>query len=180
MRATSAASSTLLAYPLAVEPTLGLAEQGAAWAVGYALLAALVAACAAVVWRSGRQGAIAAAAGAAPGAAGLPPDPASPAAAERPVTAKRRLRWIGLAFVPSSLMLGVTSYMTVDLAPVPLLWSVPLSLYLVSFIVAFAPGLATSGAIADLSSPCPSPLCSCPTADPPRAREPLWVVIPCT
>jgi hypothetical protein len=50
----------------------------------------------------------------------------------------RRLRWIALAFVPSSLMLGVTTYITTDIAPVPLLWIMPLTLYLFSFILAFA------------------------------------------
>ncbi len=168
----------LLAYPLAVEPTLGLAEQGAAWAVGYALLAALVAACAAVVWRSGRQVATSPPPAPAPGAAGLPPDPASPAAAERPVTAKRRLRWIGLAFVPSSLMLGVTSYMTVDLAPVPLLWSVPLSLYLVSFIVAFAPGARNERRHRRLVLALPVAALLLSLLILLEAREPLWVVIP--
>lgn len=51
---------------------------------------------------------------------------------------KRRLRWILLAFAPSSLMLGVTSYVSVDLSPFPLLWVIPLALYLLSFILVFA------------------------------------------
>src|SRR5262249_43244545 len=50
----------------------------------------------------------------------------------------RRLRWVLLAFVPSSLMLGVTSYVSVDLSPFPLLWVIPLALYLLSFILVFA------------------------------------------
>ena len=49
----------------------------------------------------------------------------------------RRFRWVALSFVPSSLLLGVTTYITTDLASVPLLWVLPLSLYLVSFIVGF-------------------------------------------
>jgi SAM-dependent methyltransferase len=49
----------------------------------------------------------------------------------------RRLRWLGLAFIPSSLMLGVTTHISTDIAPVPLLWVVPLALYLLTFIVAF-------------------------------------------
>src|SRR5205807_2993191 len=57
--------------------------------------------------------------------------------AERPVTLSRRLRWIALAFVPSSLMLGATTYITTDIAAIPLLWVVPLSLYLLSFILVF-------------------------------------------
>ncbi|MCS7046376.1 MAG: hypothetical protein NZO58_08480, partial [Gemmataceae bacterium] len=55
-----------------------------------------------------------------------------------PVTWSRRIRWILLAAVPSSLMLGVTSYASIDLSPFPLLWVIPLALYLLSFILVFA------------------------------------------
>jgi len=66
----------------------------------------------------------------------LAPEPEKP----RPevVTFWRRLRWVLLAAVPSSLMLGVTSYICTDISPIPLLWIVPLSLYLVSFILVFS------------------------------------------
>ena len=118
----------LLAYPLAVEPGLRLVDQGWLWSAGYGLLVVLVLACAAVVWRER---------GAAPL---LTPSPAPAADEATPISAARRLRWVGLAFVPSSLMLGVTATITTDLAPLPLLWALPLSLYLVSFILVFAPG----------------------------------------
>ncbi|MCL2469251.1 MAG: fused MFS/spermidine synthase [Alphaproteobacteria bacterium] len=48
------------------------------------------------------------------------------------------LKWIVLAFFPSSLMLGLTQYITTDIAPVPMLWIVPLALYLLTFVIAFA------------------------------------------
>ena len=54
------------------------------------------------------------------------------------VTVGRRLRWIMLAFVPSSFLMGVTTYMTTDIAAIPLLWVLPLGLYLLSFIIVFA------------------------------------------
>jgi hypothetical protein len=54
------------------------------------------------------------------------------------VTPMRRLRWIGLAAVPSSLMLGITTHITTDLSPIPLIWLVPLTLYLLSFILVFS------------------------------------------
>lgn len=59
----------------------------------------------------------------------------------------RRLRWILLAAVPSSLMLGVTSYASIDLSPFPLLWVIPLALYLLSFILVFSkwPAVWTEG-----------------------------------
>jgi hypothetical protein len=50
----------------------------------------------------------------------------------------RRLRWVALSAVPSSLMLGVTTYLTTDIAAIPLFWVVPLALYLLSFILVFA------------------------------------------
>jgi hypothetical protein len=56
----------------------------------------------------------------------------------RPITPWRRLRWVLLAAAPSSLMLGVVTYICTDLSPIPLLWIIPLALYLVSFICVFA------------------------------------------
>jgi SAM-dependent methyltransferase len=111
--------AALLGFPLLLEPTLTLGQQGWAWSMGYGLLAALVLACAAMV--------------PARGAAGNPATVAAPA-----VTARERLWWIVLAFVPSSLLLGLTTHVTTDLAAVPLFWVVPLALYLLTFVVAFA------------------------------------------
>ena len=142
-----------------MEPNVRLAGQGEAWSVAYGLLVLMLAACAVVLWRSSPA-----------------PDP-QPEPREN-LTGQRRLRWVGLAFVPSSLMLAVTSFMTIDLAPVPLLWALPLSIYLLSFVVAFSatdraqklhkamvfvlPGVAIGLTILLLV----------------RAREPLWLVMP--
>ena len=52
----------------------------------------------------------------------------------------RRIRWVLLAAVPSSMMLGVTSYISTDLSPFPLVWIIPLSLYLLSFILVYMKG----------------------------------------
>jgi hypothetical protein len=57
---------------------------------------------------------------------------------DRPVTWMRRMHWVALAMVPSSLMLGATTYMTTDIASIPLLWVLPLALYLLTFIIVFA------------------------------------------
>jgi SAM-dependent methyltransferase len=110
----------LLSYPVWMEPRLRLAEQSATWAVGYGLLGLLLCACAAAVWRA--RDAAAAAVADAP-----------------PVPRRERAVWVGLAFIPSSLLLGVTTYVTTDLTPVPLLWVVPLALYLLTFALVFAP-----------------------------------------
>jgi hypothetical protein len=58
--------------------------------------------------------------------------------ASNEVTLRRRLRWIGLAAAPTSLMLGVTTYLTTDIAAIPFIWIVPLALYLLTFILVFA------------------------------------------
>ena len=64
-------------------------------------------------------------------------EPVPTAEAASPPSARTRMRWLALSFAPSSLMLGVTTYMSTDVAEVPLLWVVPLSCYLLTFIVAF-------------------------------------------
>ncbi len=108
----------LVGYVALIEPNLTLRDQARLWAAGYAVLAILIVACAVALWRA-------------------PGPPEAREAAGRPVV-RERLRWAALAFAPSSLLLGVTTYLTTDLAPVPLLWVAPLILYLLSFIVAFA------------------------------------------
>ena len=112
----------LLAFPLVLEPSLTLAQQSRAWMVTYAILAILIAACA-LPLRHNRP---------APETAGDETEP-------RPATSWReRMTWVALAFVPSSLLLGVTAYIATDIASAPLLWVIPLALYLLSFIVAFS------------------------------------------
>ena len=54
------------------------------------------------------------------------------------VTKEQRIRWLLLSFVPSSLMLGVTSYISIDISPVPLFWIIPLTLYLLTYILTFS------------------------------------------
>ena len=67
------------------------------------------------------------------------PNPQSliPTAESRP-TLRRRLRWLALAAVPSSLLLGVTAHISTDIASVPFLWVIPLMLYLLSFVLVFS------------------------------------------
>jgi hypothetical protein len=117
----------LIAYPALVEPTLSLRDQSRLWTSGYFVFAALVIGCAVVGWRAGL------------GTSQCPEQAAGvPLADARPLNAKRRLWWIALAFIPSSLMLAVTTYLSTDVGSVPLLWIVPLGLYLVTFIAAFS------------------------------------------
>jgi len=122
----------LLAYPLLLEPALGLSAQTRLWASWYRLLVLLVLACAALVWRASAPAGVAAGEPA-------PSDAAQHSGAEDfdHVDSRRRLQWAALAFVPSSLMLGVTTELTTDIPPIPLMWVLPLSLYLLSFILVF-------------------------------------------
>jgi SAM-dependent methyltransferase len=109
----------LLAYPVVVERALSLHDQARLWEWGYLVLVVLTITCAVVVWRS---------------AAESPPA----ASAAEPITRNRRARWLVLAFVPSSLMLGVTAQITGEVAPIPLFWVIGLALYLATLIIAFS------------------------------------------
>ncbi len=117
----------LLAYPLVVEPTMRLAAQRWSWTVAYGVLVALVAGCGYVATRY--------AAGSAATAPGLPARPGPP-----PERIGRRLTisWLALSAVPSGLMLSTTTHISTDIMAMPLLWAIPLGLYLLSFTVAFA------------------------------------------
>jgi hypothetical protein len=120
----------LLAYPFLIEPNLGLAVQRQVWRTGFLLLALLVLCCGVVAWRRNFDREI-----------GTQKDQAG-AGSARDVVPATWLRWLILVFVPSSWLMGVTSYLTTDLAAIPLLWTIPLALYLLSFIVAFAQSTA--------------------------------------
>jgi hypothetical protein len=143
--ASNAGSLTaLIAYPTVVEPLLGLSAQAHVWTIGYAVFVLLVLACSVVA-----RFALGAISGAAPSPVGAADvAPASVAAADR-ITWRRRARWCALAAVPSSLMLGVTTALTTDIAPVPLLWVAPLALYLATFIFAFGRARERATALAD-------------------------------
>jgi hypothetical protein len=112
----------LLGYPLLFEPAWSLAEQGRQWRNGYLLLIGLISLCALFVWKSASR-------------ATVQVDDVKPS---DEVTFLRRAKWVTYSFIPSSLMLGVTTYITTDLAAFPLLWVIPLALYLLTFILVFA------------------------------------------
>lgn len=138
----------LLAFPILFEPTLTLGGQSRAWAVGYCALVLLVLACAAASLRASARGNTTRDADALideGNAVRTTTDESNAvrneledAAGVKTLTLRRRLRWALLAFVPSSLVMGVTTYVTTDLVAVPLLWVVPLALYLLSFVIVFA------------------------------------------
>jgi len=119
----------LISYPIVIESHLRLSQQSLWWTIGYGLLVALTAACGLCILRTGRNSASI--------PAPLATDVVESGFIER-LTIRRRGRWILLAFVPCSLMLSVTTYITSEIAPIPLLWVIPLGIYLLAFILVFA------------------------------------------
>ncbi len=109
----------LLAYPVLIEPHIGLREQATLWTIGCGLFAAIIVGCI-VLGRPAAQ-------------AGVPVTDTAPAP-----SAGRRWMWLLLAAVPSSLLSGTTTRITTDIAAGPLFWVVPLALYLLTFVLAFA------------------------------------------
>ena len=124
----------LLGYPFLLEPLLSVGAQRRAFHVGYAFYTVLVFFCAITALKKKHPPRIDVTP-APPGVSddrptGMLPAPPAPKWVER-------LAWIALAFAPSSLLMGATEFITTDVASVPLLWVIPLALYLASFIVAF-------------------------------------------
>lgn len=112
----------LLGYPVYFERALDLGQQTRAWSWGYGVFVVLLLTCIVAGRRHARS------------------TTAPSSSVARPagkIGWRRTATWVGLAFLPSSLMLGVTSHITTDLAAVPLLWIIPLSAYLATFVVAF-------------------------------------------
>jgi hypothetical protein len=111
----------LLSYPALVEPNLPTRMQGLLWSGAYVCFAAV---CGATAWRSAVR------------PAALNASPSEAAGAAEPQRALRWL-WLGLSASASILLLAVTTHLTQDVAAVPFLWILPLSVYLLSFIVCF-------------------------------------------
>ncbi|MBL9123130.1 MAG: fused MFS/spermidine synthase, partial [Planctomycetaceae bacterium] len=124
--------AALLGYPFVIEPNWGLAEQSRFWAIGFAAFGACTLLAALTVWRRPVP-----VRGGEKAAAELPAQPA-PSLPDS-VRWRERFYWLGLAAIPTSWMLAVTTRLTTDLSPVPLLWILPLSIYLLTYIVAFSP-----------------------------------------
>jgi hypothetical protein len=112
----------LLSYPVLLEPMFTLRTQNLMWTCGYGVLVALIACCGVLLMRS-------------------------PALAVRDAQAEEkqspaptwslRARWIFLAAVPSGLLIAVTAHISTDVAAAPLLWVLPLSLYLLTWVLVF-------------------------------------------
>lgn len=111
----------LAGYPLLIEPHLGLGAQTRVFTLGYAALVALTSGCALLVRAQSSHRLVS-------------------AAPRSRLAPRRRLSWVALAAVPSALLLGVTRHLATDVASFPLLWAVPLALYLLTFVISFRAG----------------------------------------
>lgn len=125
----------LIAYPLLVEPLLALRAQAWLWTAGYATLAVFI-----YLSARARRGLAQ--------TADAPQPVTSP-----PVPARRITLWLALSAVPSGLMLSTTTHLTTDLIAMPLLWVIPLGLYLLSFVIAFAERRGAAQTLALLAWP---------------------------
>ena len=112
----------LLSYPVLLEPMFTLRTQNLIWTAVYGLLIVLIAACGALLLRSPASAAVDT----------LAEDTAAP-----PPALGVRARWIFLAAVPSGLLIAVTAHISTDVAAAPLLWVLPLSLYLLTWVLVF-------------------------------------------
>lgn len=113
--------AVLLSFPFVIEPLFGTRGQAFGWMLGFGALAACIAACAGSVWRSSAR-----------------TEPTRPPSDAKRPTWRRRLTWLAYSAVPSALLLAVTGHISTDIASAPLMWVAPLTLYLLSFVNAFA------------------------------------------
>lgn len=120
--------AALFSYPFFIEPTLGISSQSVYWLGTFLLLVIGFLGCGWAVFSSNYEPTAEKQQLQTPSGESLTPSQLW----------KQRLYWIALAAVPSSLMLGVTSYLTIDVGSLPLLWVIPLAIYLLTFVFAFA------------------------------------------
>ena len=110
----------LVSYPIVIEPFVRLGDQAWSWSIGFGFLIALLAACGALRWRAADE------------------DARAGGAADAPPTWKDAGFWVARAAVPAGLLVAVTAHISTDVAAVPLLWVLPLALYLLTFVIVFA------------------------------------------
>ncbi len=111
----------LLTYPFLMEPNMKLGDQSLTWSAGYLLLVGLVGISGIKVWNIRMA----------------KPEEEKAVQDDEPVFWSSRVSWVALSFIPSALLVAVTNHITTDVAAAPFLWIIPLSLYLITFIITF-------------------------------------------
>lgn len=117
----------LLSYPVLIEPFLTLRWQSISWSAGYVVFALLCAATALAGLRYSNNN----------GKAAVAPEAAAASGDDQAPAFSTRILWIALSATGSCVLLAVTNHLTQNIAAVPFLWVVPLSLYLITFILCF-------------------------------------------
>jgi protein-L-isoaspartate O-methyltransferase len=111
----------LLSYPTLVEPLIPLSVQTTLWSVAFYIMIALIVASGVLLWRAPRAS----------------QREAKTADASPAPSWRDGLKWCALAAIPAALLIAVTAHISTDVAAVPLLWVVPLALYLLTFVIVF-------------------------------------------
>jgi SAM-dependent methyltransferase len=122
----------LISYPFLIEPYLTLTSQRMIWSVSWLVYALLLGGMAALCWRMMKQ-------------SDACYESVLRSAKERSQASvsgqvcglASKLRWIALSFIPSSLLLGATNHLTTDISAMPMLWTLPLAIYLLSWTFSF-------------------------------------------
>jgi SAM-dependent methyltransferase len=125
----------LLSFPTVLERYFPVSELAPMWRASFVIAAAGIVVCFGLAWHRAVPGRL------------------QVLSIRSPPRASQVLKWLALAFIPSSLMLGVTTHITTDIAAVSLFWTLPLALYLATFVIAFSKYGATAARIARLILP---------------------------
>ncbi|MFW5470901.1 spermidine synthase [Knoellia sp. CPCC 206435] len=162
----------LLAYPFLIEPFLTVDQQRVAWSGAFVFFALLTALCGVVTRIRALSGSRIQSPEGELGAARMP----IANAAVQGISRHRRATWVAASFLPSAMMLAVTSHISTDVAAIPLLWVMPLAIYLATFVLAFGRtsrvtpmAVNRAAIIATIAAAAIYPV---------SAYTPVWVVVP--
>jgi len=112
----------LLIYPLAIEPNFNLHKQSYDWFVLYLLLILFVILCTAITYKD----------------SSVPNEIKEEPVVKKSASKEQVSKWLYLSFIPSALLSAVTTYITTDIFSAPLIWVIPLGIYLLTFVIAFS------------------------------------------
>ena len=153
----------LAAYPVLIETRYGTSAQTELWRIGYGVVLLTIAAVAALMWKEPVP--------LKKSSAGEKPEP--------PLTRRTKLYWFAAAFVPSALMLAVTNHISLNIGSFPFIWVLPLSVYLITFIMAFARRRFSTPAVSMATTVVLLLLFPIAAVGAPVRSDKLWILIAC-
>ena len=169
----------LAAYPVVIETKYGTSAQTELWRIGYGVVLIMLAVVAAVMWKAPhpalyfrlRPSGLALRRGAALSQREKEPEPAA--------SRGTKLYWLAAAFVPSALMLAVTNHISLNIGSFPFIWVLPLSVYLITFIMAFARRRFSTPAVSIATTVVLLVLFPIAAVGAPVRSDKLWILIAC-